>query len=76
MDAFEQAVVRLTRQAPRRVRAVKVTGAEHDRLWQRWLEAEPYLDGFVSGRTTETPVILLEPLGDAAGEPPERPAPE
>jgi F420H(2)-dependent quinone reductase len=62
LEGHPDAVVRLTDQEPRPVRAVLIEGPERDRLWQRWAEVEPKLDGYASRRSTETPVIVLEPM--------------
>ena len=43
------------------VRASEVAGEEHDRLWQRWAAVNAELDGYAGLRSTETPVIVLEP---------------
>ena len=56
-----RAVVRLSGQEPRRVRARLATGEEYDRLWQRWSEVDDDLDGFAARRSTRTPMIVLEP---------------
>ena len=61
LEAHPDAVVRLTGQRPRPVRARRAVGEERDRLWQRWVEVDPKLLAFASGRSTETPVIVLEP---------------
>jgi F420H(2)-dependent quinone reductase len=61
LEAHPDAVVRLAGQEPRRVRALPAEAEERDRLWQRWVEVEPNLDGYAGRRSTETPVIVLEP---------------
>ena len=61
LDAHPDATVRLTDQLPRPVRARRAVGHERDRLWQRWVAVDPRLDGYASRRSTETPVIILEP---------------
>ena len=55
------ATVRLAGQRPRPVRAREAAGDERDRLWQRWLEAAPELTAHAAHRSTETPVVILEP---------------
>ncbi|MEO1063923.1 MAG: nitroreductase/quinone reductase family protein [Actinomycetota bacterium] len=35
-------------------------GAEHDRLWERWKEFDPKLDGYAT-RRDHTAVVMLEP---------------
>ncbi len=62
LEAQPDAVVRLTGEEPRPVHAIQVEGPERDRLWQRWAEVEPKLDGYAGRRSTETPVIVFEPL--------------
>ncbi len=48
-------------QHPRRVDAIRIAGEERDRLWWRWVAVEPHLDGYAGRRSTQTPVIVLEP---------------
>ena len=59
LEAHPDAVVRLTEQDPRPVRARPAAGQERDRLWQRWVAVDPRLDVYASRRSTETPVIVL-----------------
>jgi deazaflavin-dependent oxidoreductase (nitroreductase family) len=66
LETNPEAVVRLTRQQPRRVRARRCEGDERDRLWQRWREIHPDLDAYAARRSTETPVIVFEPLDPSA----------
>ena len=66
LEAHPDAVVRLKGQASRPVRARPAVGPERDRLWQRWVTVDPKLDGYVGLRTTQTPVIVLEPRDAAA----------
>ncbi|MGY1601707.1 nitroreductase/quinone reductase family protein [Geodermatophilus sp. SYSU D00815] len=61
LQAHPDAVVRLAHQQPRPVRARAATGEERDRLWQRWRAVDPDLDGYAGRRSTETPVVVLEP---------------
>jgi deazaflavin-dependent oxidoreductase (nitroreductase family) len=61
LEAHPDAVVRLAHQPPRPVRARPSAGVERDRLWQRWVAVEPKLDAYAGRRSTETPVIVLEP---------------
>ena len=63
LQAHPDAVVRLSRQAPRPVRARAATGQERDRLWQRWAALDADLDGYAGRRTTVTPVVVFEPRG-------------
>jgi F420H(2)-dependent quinone reductase len=64
LAAHPDAVVRLTGRAPRRVRGRAALGEERDRLWQRWVTVDPKLDAYASRRSTETPVVVLEPLDE------------
>ena len=59
--AHPDAVVRLAGQRPRPVRAHAAVAEERDRLWQRWAAVGPHLDAYAAGRSTETPVVVLEP---------------
>lgn len=61
LQAQPDAVVRLARQQPRPVHARAAAGGEYDRLWQRWVEIDDGNDAVARGRSTETPVIVLEP---------------
>ena len=66
LEAHPDAVVRLAHQHPRPVHARAATGEEHDRLWRRWAEIDVGLDAYAQGRSTETPVVLLEPRDGTA----------
>ena len=61
LEAHPDAVVRLARQRPRPVRARRCAGEERDRLWRRWVSVDPDLDAYAGRRSTETPVVVLEP---------------
>jgi deazaflavin-dependent oxidoreductase (nitroreductase family) len=61
LEAHPDALVRLPDQEPRPVHATKAAGEERDRLWRLWEAVNPELDGFAGHRSTETPVIVLEP---------------
>jgi deazaflavin-dependent oxidoreductase (nitroreductase family) len=61
LEATPDAVVRLARQDPRPVRARAATGEDRHRLWQRWVTIDPNLDSYAARRSTETPVVVLEP---------------
>ena len=61
LRAHPDAVVRLAGGRQRPVRARAAAGEERDRLWQQWLAKDPQLDAFAAGRSTETPVVVLEP---------------
>jgi deazaflavin-dependent oxidoreductase (nitroreductase family) len=66
LEAHPDAVVRLTGQAPRPVRARQAVGEERERLWQRWAAVDKELDGYAGRRTTVTPVVVLEPRDRSA----------
>ena len=61
LEATPDAVVRRSGEEPQRVRAREAVGEEHDRLWQRWAAVNSELDAYASKRSTETPVVVLEP---------------
>ena len=61
LEARPDATVRLAKEPPREVRARAAAGDERDRLWQRWTSVEPDLEAHARRRTTETPVVVLEP---------------
>ena len=61
LEAHPDAVVQLPRQQARLVHARLSAGEERDRLWQRWVAVDPRLDAYAVRRSTETPVIVLEP---------------
>ena len=61
LEAHPDAVVRQTGQEPRRVRAHAATGDERERLWQLWVAVDPKLDAYAGLRSTQTPVVVLEP---------------
>ena len=42
--------------------ARRAAGEERERLWQRWAEIDVGLDAYAGGRSTETPVVVFEPL--------------
>jgi hypothetical protein len=48
------------------VRARAAEGSERERLWQRWADVNPQLDSFAGLRSTETPVVVLEPRDGTA----------
>jgi F420H(2)-dependent quinone reductase len=66
LEAHPDAVVRLADRPPRPVRARLAGGQERDGLWRRWTAVDPRLDGYASQRSTETPVIVLEPRDGTA----------
>jgi deazaflavin-dependent oxidoreductase (nitroreductase family) len=66
LEAHPDALVRLTGEDPRPVRARLASGDERDRLWQRWVEVDPRIAEFAGQRSTETPVIVFEPRAETA----------
>jgi deazaflavin-dependent oxidoreductase (nitroreductase family) len=60
LRANPDATVRLAQQGPQPVRAREATGEERDRLWRRWVDADPELTAHAAFRTIETPVVILE----------------
>ncbi len=70
LEAEPAATVELARQHPRPVRARAATGAERDRLWARWVEADPELTAHAPHRSTSTPVVVFEPVDQAIGATP------
>jgi len=70
-------VVAQPRGAPRRRRSTGRPAAapgarapgnrgERDRLWQRWVAVDPHFDAYAGRRSTETPVVVLEPRDGTA----------
>lgn len=51
---------------PRLVRARAAQGDERSRLWARWREIDKGLDAYAALRSSETPVVVLEPRPDPA----------
>ena len=66
LQAQPEAVVRLAGGEPRRVRARVATGDERERLWALWAQVDDELDGYADQRSTTTPIVVFEPLDDAA----------
>ena len=66
LQAQPEAVVKLAGQHPRPVRARQAAGSERDWLWQCWAAVNPQLDSFAGLRSTETPVVVLEPRDETA----------
>ena len=64
LQSDPNAVVHLARSV-RPVRARSSVEQAHNRLWQRWVSVDPNIDANAGRRSTETPVIVLEPR-DAA----------
>jgi len=66
LEAHPDAVVRLAGEPARPVRARATAGEERDRLWQRWESVDPNFDAYAGRRSTETPVVVLEPRDGTA----------
>jgi hypothetical protein len=66
LEAHPDAVIRLPHQQPRLVHARRSAGEERERLWQRWVAVDRRLDAYAAQRSTETPVIVLEPRSRTA----------
>ena len=49
---------------PRRVRARVAEGAERTRLWARWREIDTKLDDYAAMRSSQTAIVILEPVPD------------
>jgi deazaflavin-dependent oxidoreductase (nitroreductase family) len=64
LKAHPEAVVRMSGERERPVRARVAAGEERDRLWRRWGAVEPQLEGHAGGRSIETAVVVLEPRDD------------
>lgn len=61
LEAHPDAVVRLSHEQPRKVRARLADGDERQRLWTRWAEIDPDLLAAGENRSTQTPVVVFEP---------------
>ena len=61
LQAHPDVVVELAGGVKRKVRARAAVGEERERLWQRWRELHPGLDGWAARRPRETAVVVLEP---------------
>lgn len=61
LEAHPDAIVRLSGQEPRPVRAHAAEGDERDRLWKLWIAVDPDHGAFAAKRSTETPVVVFEP---------------
>ena len=61
LQEHPDAVVRVAGAEPRPVRARPAKGEERDRLWRRWSAINADLDAYAGRRSTDTPVVVLEP---------------
>jgi len=66
LEAEPDATVRLSGQDPRPVHARRAVGEERERLWTRWAAVDKALDSYAAGRSTQTPVVVLEPRDQAS----------
>jgi deazaflavin-dependent oxidoreductase (nitroreductase family) len=66
LEAHPDATVRLAHGETRSVRARAATGAERDRLWHQWVAVDGDLDAYAARRSTDTPVVVLEPRDEAS----------
>ncbi len=62
LEALPDAAIRLKGEPERPVRARRVEGDERDRLWLRWAEIDEGLDAYAASRSTDTPVVVFEPI--------------
>jgi deazaflavin-dependent oxidoreductase (nitroreductase family) len=60
LQADPHATIRLAHQDPHPARAREATGDERDRLWQRWVDADPELTAHAPVRAIPTPVVIFE----------------
>jgi deazaflavin-dependent oxidoreductase (nitroreductase family) len=60
LQAHPNARVQLA-DGPRLVKARAAAGAERSRLWAKWREVEPNLDGYAARRSSETALVIFEP---------------
>jgi deazaflavin-dependent oxidoreductase (nitroreductase family) len=63
LQAYPDATVELG-DGRRTVRARAAEGDERSRLWARWRALDTKLDGYAALRSSETAVVILEPLPD------------
>jgi deazaflavin-dependent oxidoreductase (nitroreductase family) len=56
----------------RMVRGRAAQGEERTRLWARWRRIDPKLDAYAALRSTETAVVILEPVLLAPEQQPDR----
>jgi hypothetical protein len=66
LEANSSAMARLARHHSRPVHARAAAGEQRDRLWRRWVEIDPKLDTYAGRRSTDTLVVVLEPLEGTA----------
>jgi deazaflavin-dependent oxidoreductase (nitroreductase family) len=69
LQAHPEATVETRGQVPQPVRARAADGDERVRLWARWREIDRNLDAYAARRSSETAVVVLEPVTAGAGRP-------
>jgi deazaflavin-dependent oxidoreductase (nitroreductase family) len=67
LQAHPQAVVELAGGVRREVLGQAASGAERERLWQRWRALDNHLDSYAARRPRETAVVVFRPLPGADG---------
>jgi deazaflavin-dependent oxidoreductase (nitroreductase family) len=67
LQAHPEAVVELAGGIRREVLGRAAVGGQRERLWQRWRELNPNLDGYAARRPRETAVVVLESRGGRTG---------
>ncbi len=72
LKAHPDAVVQLADHNARPMRARAAAGAERDRLWRCWRAVDRDLDEYAALRSTNTPVVVLEPRDATASTVPSR----
>jgi deazaflavin-dependent oxidoreductase (nitroreductase family) len=63
LQAHPEATVTL-KDGPRTVRARAAQGEERARLWDHWNELGDDVDGYATRRSSETAVVVLEPVAE------------
>jgi F420H(2)-dependent quinone reductase len=63
LEAHPEAVIRLSHEQPRQVRARLADDDERQRLWARWVEIDPDLLAASEQRATQTPVVVFGSAG-------------
>ena len=63
LQACPEATVVIKGEQPRRVRARAAEGEERARLWAGWRALGSDIDAYATRRSSETAVVVLEPVG-------------
>lgn len=61
LEAHSDAVIRLKGRPARLVRARRVDGEAHDRLWRLWTDVDEGREILAAFRSADTPVTFFEP---------------